>query len=130
MTIDRRVDTPFLTKFNRDSPYLKSEDDLFASIMEEIGNILSTKLKTFEISYNSPYSYGVRDLQSLENSKESLDTFEENCRRAILRFEPRVSDVTVIKSHINNNLQTLELELSCYVPLANRAFSTKITLHS
>ena len=126
--IDKRIDAPFLTKFNRKSAFIKSEDELYISIMEEIGNILSTKLKTREISYDSPYSYGVRDLQSIENSEESKNIFKDNCREAILRFEPRVSDVEIIELRFNNISQTLEIELSCQVPLTRGTFSTKISL--
>ncbi len=125
--IDKRIDAPFLTKFNRRSPFLKSEKELYASIIEEIGNILSSKLKISEISYDSPYSYGVRDLQSIENSEESMLIYKENCRNAILRFEPRVSDVIITVLHFNNSSQTLEMELTCNIKGTQESFSTKMS---
>ena len=128
MAIDRRIDVPFLNKFNRKSPYIKSESELYASIVEEIGNILSTKLKTREVSTDSPFAYGVRDLQSLEKSDEAINQFKQQCRDTILRFEPRVSDIDILECRFNDLAQTLELEFNCQVPEIGGSFSSKISL--
>ncbi len=119
--IDTRIDAPFLTKFNRKSPYLKP-NELIDSITDEIGNILASKTAL------SPFLYGVPDLQSLDNSPESLNTFAEHCRKAVLRFEPRVRDVEISNCHINTNTQSLELEISCFVPTLNQKLKTQINL--
>lgn len=128
MMIEKRVDAPFLSKFNRDSIYLKSENDLFNSIINEIGNILSTKLKTKAASEDSPFGYGVSDLQSLENSEDSLNEFKLQCRKAILRFEPRIDDVIISNCHFNKLNQCLELEISCQLKNSEKTFSSKFSM--
>lgn len=130
MAIDKRIDVPFLNKFNKKSPYLKSEDELYASIAEEIGNILSTKLKIKDVSIDSPFGYGVRDLQSLEKSNEAVEQFKQQCCDAILRFEPRISEIEIIECKFNDVAQVLELEFSCQVPSVAGAFTSRITLAS
>ena len=119
--IDSRIDTPFLTKFNRKSPYLRP-NELIDSIADEIGNILASRTTL------SPFLYGVRDLQSLDNSPESLNTFAEHCRKAILRLEPRVRDVEILNCRINTNTQSLKWEISCFVPTLNQKLKTHINL--
>ena len=125
MTIDKRIDAPFLSKFNEGSIYLKTESELFNSIINEIGNILSTKLKMKYTSGDSPFSYGISDLQSLENSEDSLNEFKIQCRKTILQFEPRISDIVISDCSFNGLNQCLEIEISCQLKSSEKIFSTK-----
>ena len=114
MKIDKRIDAPFLTKFVNNKTFL-THDELIASIVNEIGNILSTKLKQkFDDSTKTPYGYGVPDLQSLDSSAESLGGFKEKCCKAILAYEPRVSDVTISDCFIDYKTQMLHMQLTVF----------------
>ena len=125
--IDKRIDVPFLMKFISDKTFL-TPDELIASIVNEIGNILSAKLKQkFDDSNKTPYGYGVPDLQSLDNSPESLGSFRESCRKAILSFEPRVSDATISECFIDYKKQILHIELHVVCP--NISFSHHFSCH-
>lgn len=128
MAIDKRIDVPFLTKFNRNEVFFDNKNALFESIIQEIGNILSTKLKTDSIDYDSPFSYGVRDLQSLDTSELEIENFKTHCREAILKFEPRLSDVMIQSCTVNHSRQTIELELVCKLRQGLEVFSTKFQL--
>ncbi len=125
---EERTDAPFLSKFNRDSVYLSSENELCESIINEIGNILSSKLKTFDKNEKSPFSYGIRDLQSIDNSVDALDEFKIHCMEQILRYEPRIEDLYISECNINKMNQTLEIELFCKIKGKNQNLSTKISI--
>ena len=129
MTIERRIDIPFLDKFNSKTPFFRSESELFASVVDEIGNILSTRLRARELDGTSPFGYGVRDLQSLEGTGEFVERFKAHCREAILRFEPRVSDVFIEDCRFNKITQHLEMDMFVQVKLLNKGFSTKISIN-
>lgn len=128
MTIDRRIEVPFLSKFNRKSQFFDSQNELLESIIEEIGNILSTKIRSENSTELSPFSYGVKDLQSINDAQENLEAYAKECRKAILRLEPRVTNVSITKCQINKQTQTLEMEISCFVPTVKESFSTNVVL--
>ena len=107
--IDKRIDAPFLQKFVRKTPFL-NQNELIESIVNEIGNILSSRHQ-FPGRIKFPFAYGIQDLLSMDNSVESLNTFKENCRNAILKFEPRVSDVAITNCQSNHLHQSLNIEL-------------------
>ncbi len=126
--INKRTDAPFLSKFNRNSIYLNSENELCESIINEIGNILSSKLKTIDKNEKLPFSYGIRDLQSIDNSVESINEFKIHCMEQILRYEPRIEDLYINECVINKMNQTLEIELFCKIKGKNQNLSTKISI--
>ncbi|MBR1479470.1 MAG: GPW/gp25 family protein [Alphaproteobacteria bacterium] len=128
MTIERRIDIPFLDKFNSDTSFFRSESELVASIVNEIGNILSTRLR--ERDAVPPFDYGIRDLQSLEGSGEFVERFKAHCRAAILRFEPRVSDILVEDCRFNQQTQHLEMDILIQIKSSNKSFPTKISIGS
>ncbi|MDR1390869.1 MAG: GPW/gp25 family protein [Holosporales bacterium] len=128
MAIDKKAEASFLSKFNRKSVYLDSENEFFESIVEEIGNILSTKLKKLDDREESPFSYGIRDLQSLEISKNSIDEFKIHCCNMILKFEPRISDISVNNYHFDNKSQLLAMEFVCQTVKFSNSFITNILI--
>ena len=124
----KRIDAPFLSKFNRDSIYMNPDSELYESIINEIGNILSSKLKTIDRNEDSPFSYGIRDLQSIDNSEDSLSDFKIHCAKQILRYEPRIEDIYINECSINKMQQTLEIELVCKIKGRNKDLNTKISV--
>ncbi|MDR1332834.1 MAG: GPW/gp25 family protein [Holosporales bacterium] len=112
-----KVDAPFLSKFNRRSAYIESTDELLQSIVEEVGNVLSAKLAipgshTAKDIYNSPFSYGVRDIQSIGISSGDLDNFKAHCRRAILAFDPRLLNVEIDNIAFDKCAQRLKMSMT------------------
>lgn len=126
--IKKRVDSPFLSKFNQDSIYLNSDEELYKSIIDEIGNILSSKLKITNRNEESPFAYGIRDLQSIDNSMDRLNDFKNHCIEKILRYEPRIEDLYINECSINKMNQTLEIELICKIKGKDKHLSTKISI--
>lgn len=126
--IKGKIDAPFLSKFNRNSVYLDSDDEFYQSIIDEIGNILSSKLKIIDKANESPFAYGIKDLQSIDNSIDSLDDFKIHCIKQILRYEPRIDEVFINECVINKMNQTLEIELFCKIKGRNQNLSTKISI--
>ena len=112
--IDKRIDAPFLAKFVKKTPFL-SQNELIESIVDEIGNILSSRHQAPE-GVKFPFAYGIHDLLSMDNSVEMMNEFKENCRDAILRFEPRVSDVAITNCQIDYLHQSLNIELLITCP--------------
>jgi predicted component of type VI protein secretion system len=130
-----KIDAPFLSKFNRQSIYITSETELYQSIIEEIGNILSSKLRVIGDYRNpkvkdSPFCYGVRDLQSIGTSSEEMEEFKLHCRTMILNFEPRIQDIEITKIFLNRETQNLRLDVTCFLKNGNRKFSTEISISS
>jgi predicted component of type VI protein secretion system len=129
-----RIDSPFLSKFKNSTPlYIKSEEELAQSIMEEIGNILSTKLKLpgkFQDikDRDSPYAYGVRDLQSVGISPEELDTFKNHCKVAILSYECRLIDIEINNISFDKDRQILMLNIQCTPKQTEKKFAMKINV--
>lgn len=124
----KRIDAPFLSKFNRKSVYFDSEEEICNSIINEIGNILSSKLKITDKSEETPFSYGIRDLQSVDNSQDAIEEFKDHCIRQILRYEPRVEEVYINECNLNKMNQTLEIELVCKIRGQDHTLNTKILL--
>jgi predicted component of type VI protein secretion system len=123
---------PFLSKFSRESVYIQSDDELYQSIIEEIENILSSRLKipddyTTLLSENTPFSYGVRDIQSIGGSNEEFEKLKTHYRDTILRFEPRLLDIEIGKMQIHRDTQTLKIEMTCVVKNSNKKFTTSIS---
>jgi predicted component of type VI protein secretion system len=91
----------FLSKFCADDSVGSSSGDLCKSVIDEIENILSSRLKAVG-NYNgshlrsvNPFAYGIVDMQSLDYSRESIESFKKHCRDVILDLEPRLEDVVI-----------------------------------
>lgn len=125
---EKKIDAPFLSKFNRNSVYFNSDEELYKSIIDEIGNILSSKLKILNKKEKSPFGYGIRDLQSIDNSIDCLNDFKINCIEKILYYEPRIEEVYINECIVNKMNQTIEIELICKIKGKNKHLSTKISV--
>jgi predicted component of type VI protein secretion system len=128
-----KIDAPFLDKFNRSSVYISSYEELYDSIIEEISKILSSKLRTPGSYQNiqiidSPFSYGVRDLQSVGTSTEDLADFKEHCRAMILRFENRISDLEIDDISFDKEKQNLKMNITCVLKHFDKKFTAEIKI--
>ncbi|MDR1289324.1 MAG: GPW/gp25 family protein [Holosporales bacterium] len=117
-----------MDKFTETSIYFKSDRDFVQSIISEIENILSCRLDPTLPIEESPFSYGTKDLESINTASEDLNAFGSLCRRAILHFEPRLDDLEITDVKIDRETQTISLEIVCY-PKRNdlTRFSTLLT---
>ena len=86
------------------------------------------KLKITDKSEETPFSYGIRDLQSVDNSQDAIEEFKDHCIRQILRYEPRVEEVYINECNLNKMNQTLEIELVCKIRGQDHTLNTKILL--
>jgi predicted component of type VI protein secretion system len=127
-----KTDFPFLSKFDSESVYITSNEDFLSSIVDEIGNILSSRLKLPQ-SYkdfdfgNVPFAYGIRDLQSLGYSRRDLEDFKVHCRDMILRLEPRLEYIEIQDINIDKEAQSISITLVCYPKSSNYGkFTVKI----
>ena len=75
---------------------------------------------------SSPFSYGVRDLQSIDSSDEGLAAFKQHCAEQILRYEPRLEDIDIGSCVINKMTQSLEMEITSKIRGQRNELSTKI----
>ncbi|MDR1365347.1 MAG: GPW/gp25 family protein [Holosporales bacterium] len=112
-----RIDAPLLSKFGVGRTYVKSADELLLSIIKEIENILASRL-TIPSDYidgdiyDFPFAYGIRDLQSVGISQDWLNLFKTCCRKAILKFEGRISNVEIDDVSFDKLAQHLKMSIS------------------
>jgi predicted component of type VI protein secretion system len=92
------------------STYCKNYEEYVSSIIDEIENILSCRLKNKE---NGPFDYGAPDLLSVGVESNNLEKFKLECQMMIKKLEPRISDIEITNVVPNNNNQTLELTMIC-----------------
>jgi predicted component of type VI protein secretion system len=124
-----KIDRPFLEKFTERSIYLTSYDELCKSVINEIGNILSSKLKLNDEnskSFKIPFLYGVRDLQSIGISDDNIENFKRHCEKIILELEPRLSRIEFDKVNVNKEEQSLKVEITCHLKYRNKKFEAVI----
>ncbi|MDR3224049.1 MAG: hypothetical protein LBT03_00455 [Holosporales bacterium] len=126
-----KINAPFLSKFNRPFQYFSGHSELCKSIIDEIGNILSTKLKLpgdyrSNVFMDVPFSYGVRDIQSVGISLEDLESFKEHCRLQILAFESRISDLEIEDISFNKEKQNIKMTINCKLKNSEQRFTTNI----
>jgi predicted component of type VI protein secretion system len=101
--------------------------------VEEIGSILSSKLKTpgnykdKQIT-NSPFSYGVRDLQSIGTSTEDIADFKEHCKAVILKFENRISNIEINEIAFDKEKQNLKMSITCLLKRFDKQFVAEIVI--
>jgi predicted component of type VI protein secretion system len=131
--VRKRIDAPFLSKLSGGPVYIKATDDLLKSVVDEIGNILSSRLMIPNgyvdgDVYSFPFAYGVRDLQSVGISRENLDAFKSHCRKAILRFECRISDVEIGDISFDKTTQHLRMDVSFTLKDQLTKFTTVVTI--
>ncbi|MDR0695404.1 MAG: hypothetical protein LBF56_01355 [Holosporales bacterium] len=134
MSIAQKIDAPFLSKFIHGKEYLDSAEEICRSITEEIGNILSTRLTLSGDHANtrikdSPYRYGVRDLQSVGVSSEDLEKYKAHCKEAILASESRLYDLEIESISFIKEMQSLQMSMSCVLKGGDYSFLTEISLH-
>lgn len=129
-----KIDRPFLSKFNNNSVYFNSQDEFYKSIVKEIYYILESNLKLSDEylklnTCNLPFSYGTRDLQSIETSTEGLINFKIHCKESILKSEPRLSDIEITDISIDKEKQALTLKILCCLKNNNNeTFETEVKL--
>lgn len=129
----KKVDLPFLEKFNQSSVYIDSYGGLCQSIVEEIGNILFSKLKLsgkYGDFKDIPFSYGVRDIQSVNASFEELRNFKTHCEEAILNLEPRLESIEISDIKLDKEKQVLNLKIICLPKHHKQNFITEIKLQN
>ncbi|MDR1034501.1 MAG: hypothetical protein LBL32_01000 [Holosporales bacterium] len=117
-----RIDRPLLEKFTERSVYFNSKSDFIRSVVSEIGNILSSRLGFTSLIKDSPFSYGTKDLPSVNISSEDLETFGATCREAILYYESRLKAVEINDIRVDRDAQIIFLDIVCYPKLKD--FST------
>lgn len=128
-----RIDRPFFEKLKNKSVYFNDDDEYYRSIIMEIGNIFSSRLKYKDSfldeimdkkSRDIPFLYGIRDFQSLNNF--DTEKFKIQAREIIIRLEPRIIDFEIISLNFNYQLQRLEMNIRCTIKQNNKKINTKI----
>lgn len=111
----KSIDRPFLDKLKYGSVYCKDYDEYISSIVNEIYNILSCRLKSSDKVTQNPFCYGIKDLQSLDLSYNNLESFRIQCEKIIEHLEPRVDKVEISNINILKNTQSLEFSIKCII---------------
>ena len=107
-----KIDRSFFDKFNNNT-YIKNIKELGESIIAEIYNILSTRLKlninlkNFNRIKKNPFDYGIMDLQSFKN----IEQLSENIKQCILLNEPRIKECIIENVSINTYNQTINFDI-------------------
>ena len=112
------LDRSFFDKFNN-STYYKNVNELGKSIISEIYNILSTRLKSvinikkFEGTKSNPFNYGILDLLAFDNINEmdKIEQVSNNIRKCIMINEPRIKDCHIENLTINNQKQSISFDI-------------------
>ena len=124
-----KIDKPFFEKFNSSSLFFKSKEEIYHSIVSEIGNILASRLKMKDevlTLCENPFSYGVRDFQSIDGSEKALQQFMQLCRKMILKNEPRISNIEIEKVRMDKEQQKILLEATIFV--GDNSFETNLAV--
>ncbi|MBR1944096.1 MAG: GPW/gp25 family protein [Alphaproteobacteria bacterium] len=112
------MDRSFFDKFNN-STYLKDVNEFGKSIISEIYNILSTRLrlpiniKDFKGTKNNPFNYGILDLLAFDNinKMDKLEQLSDNIKQCIMLHEPRIKDCHIENLTINNQKQNISFNI-------------------
>ncbi len=126
--MNSRLDRPFLDKFFKESTYFQDKREYIDSIIDEISNILSSRLRTVGGFDDNPFNYGIRDLLSLDFSRDDLTTFKNQCRSIILRLEPRISDLEITSLKVNTEKQALNFEIVCVLKATGDKIYPKVII--
>lgn len=115
-----KLDRPFLEKMTTAQTYYRDYDSYISSVVDEIGNVLSCRLKEGSGVSENPFGYGIKDLLSQGISKDGLDMFRISCQRIIKELDPRILDIEITDLKINNTTQSLYLGITCILKPDNR----------
>jgi predicted component of type VI protein secretion system len=122
------VDRAFLDKFKRGSTYCRDYGEYISSIVEEIRNIMSCRLRSYEGVSENPFCYGLKDIVSVSISHGGFEIFKKECRRSILSLEPRISDIEINEVSIDNEKQEMFIDVSCIIKLNGDKINRKLKL--
>ncbi|MDR2074932.1 MAG: hypothetical protein LBP31_01795 [Holosporales bacterium] len=125
MTSLKKLDRPFLDKIVVRSTYFSNYEEYVSSIIDEIGNILSCRLKNKE---NSSFNYGISDILSVGSDNDNLEKFKLECQNIVKKLEPRISDIEITDIDSNNKTQTMELTMVCILKETGQKIYPKITI--
>ena len=100
------------------------EEALYLSIANNLSNIFSTNVGNSEACMD----YGKPELNDINLSlEESLTNINDSFTESILRYEPRLQDVTV-KSRSNiNNLSKIHISITGYMLANNQSKRVEYT---
>lgn len=124
-----KVDRSFFDKFNN-STYINSIKELGESIIAEVYNILSTRLKShinfkkFNGTKENPFNYGIIDLQSFDN----IEQLSENIRQCILLYEPRIKNCYIENMIIDNYKQSINFNVLFTIDNYSECFQSFINI--
>jgi predicted component of type VI protein secretion system len=107
------------------STYCDKYEEYVSSVIDEIENILSCRLKS---KGSGSFNYGVFDLLSVGIESGSLEKFRLECQRIIKKLEPRISEVEITNVTPDNNNQTLELTMVCVLRETGRKIYPRIVI--
>lgn len=124
----KRFDRSFLEKISVGETYHGDYESYKMSVINEIGNILSCRLKSEGGISENPFSYGIKDLLSQDISKDDLDIFRINCQRIVKELEPRILDIEFTDLKVNARRQVLELAMKCVLKLGNQKIYQKMLI--
>ncbi len=123
-----KLDRPFLEKMTVGQTYHIDYDSYISSVVDEMGNILSCRLRGNAGVSKNPFGYGIKDWLSQEISKDGLDMFRISCQRIIKELDSRISDIEITDIKINNKKQSLQLEVMCILRPNNRKIYKKMII--
>ena len=124
-----KVDRSFFDKFNN-STYINNIKELGESIIAEIYNILSTRLKshinssTFKGTKENPFDYGIIDLQSFNN----IEQLSENIKQCIMLYEPRIKDCHIENVNIDQQKQSITFNIFFIIDSYSKCFQSNINI--
>jgi predicted component of type VI protein secretion system len=130
MVGSKRVECVFFDKVLTQKKYIESEDEYEDTIISEINNILSSRLKLkrglANAQHENPFMYGIPDIESLDGSQDSLDDFQKRCEKLILSSDPRLSEVKITDVTNDCSKQVIEMKIEAICSLNGKKikFST------
>ena len=124
-----KIDRSFFDKFNN-SIYINNIKELGESIIAEVYNILSNRLK-FHINFNkfkgtksNPFDYGIIDLQSFNN----IEQLSISIKQCILLNEPRIHECHIENININNKKQSIDFNIIFIIHNNAECFQSTINI--
>ena len=124
-----KIDRSFFDKFNN-STYISNVKELGESIIAEIYNILSTRLKSHINSINfkgtqyNPFDYGILDLQSFNNIEE----LSENIKQCIILHEPRIKECYIENINIDKQKQLITFNILFVIDNYSQCFQSNLNI--
>ncbi|MBQ9440857.1 MAG: GPW/gp25 family protein [Alphaproteobacteria bacterium] len=124
-----RVDRSFLDKFHS-STYIQNKKEFGESIIAEVYNILSTRIKShinmdkFKGTNENPFDYGILDLQSFDN----VEQLSENIKQCIIFHEPRIKECYIENININPKQQSIEFNILFTIDNYSECFKSNINI--